>query len=122
MNAVTRPTKTSLKRKADRLFGIQVRARGHCEAAGFDDIDCNGGLQTAHIVRRRYLSVRWDLDNAACLCQAHHVYFTWHPLAEERFHTGYLGAEHFEALKKRAETARGAPDYEAILERLKEEG
>jgi len=119
MHAVTRPTTTSLKRKADRLFGIQVRARGQCEAAGFDDIDCNGGLQTAHIVRRRYLSVRWDLDNAACLCQAHHVYFTWHPLAEERFHTGYLGAEHFEALKKRAETARGAPDYEAILERLK---
>jgi hypothetical protein len=113
-------TKTSLRHEADRLFSRRVRSRGICQALSFDAVECAGPLQTAHVVRRRYLSVRWDDDNAACLCAAHHVYFTHHPLAEERFHNQLLSPARFAELKARAEKARGVPDYAEILQRLRE--
>jgi hypothetical protein len=111
--------KKLLRKDADRLFSKRVRARGICEAAGFDDVVCNGVFETCHIVKRRYLSVRWDDENANCLCSAHHVYFTFHPIAEERFHKQWLGAARLAQLKRRAESASGPPDYEGILERLR---
>jgi hypothetical protein len=114
-------TKTAMRREADRLFSRRVRSRGICQAMGFDAVACAGPLQCAHVVRRRYLSVRWDDDNAACLCAAHHVYFTHHPIAEDRFHNQLLSPERFSALKRRAEAATGLPDYAAILSRLRQE-
>jgi hypothetical protein len=111
--------KKLLRKDADRLFSKRVRARGICEAAGFDDVTCNGNLQTMHLVSRRYLSVRFDEGNAAAGCGAHHVYLTAHPIAHERFCKLYLGAQRFAELKRRAEQAYGAPDYDAILERLR---
>jgi hypothetical protein len=108
-----------MKLEADRLFGRIIRSRGVCEAAGFDDVECNGVLQTMHLVSRRYLSVRFDEGNAAAGCGAHHLYLGLHPLAHERFCNGYLGAEHHAQLKIRAELAVGAPDYPAVLERLR---
>lgn len=110
--------KTQQRRKADALFSKRIRSRGICQAFAFDGVKCAGVLQCAHIVKRRYLSLRWDDENAACLCQAHHMYFTHAPLAEERFHNGLLGPDRFAELKRRAETAVGAPDYDAILHRL----
>jgi hypothetical protein len=112
-------TRTTQRKLADRLFSQLVRSRQRCEAQAFDGINCAGFFQTAHIVRRRYLSVRWDPGNATCLCAAHHVYFTHHPIAEERFHRSYLGPRGLAALKRRAEKANGAPDYDAILEFLR---
>lgn len=112
-----KPTRTSQKNKADRLFSIIVRSRNHCEAAGWDSVRCGGPLQTAHIVRRMYLSVRWDEDNAFCLCAAHHSYFTYRPLAWERFRDDRLGALYV-AMRQRAEAANGPPDYTEVLERL----
>ena len=129
-----KPTKKQLRATADKLFSASIRARGKCEAKGFSGgwlkgarvknpltVRCGGALQCAHLVPRRYLSVRWDQDNAACLCAAHHSYFTYFPLEHEQFCKLHLGAEHYEALKLRARVARGAPDYEAILERLRGE-
>jgi len=121
---VSRPSaavasKKRMKLEADRLFGAQVRGRGICQAFGFDGISCSMSLQCAHLVPRRYLSVRWDPDNAASLCGAHHVYLTHFPLAHDRFCRQFLGAEHYEALKFRAEQHHGSPDYEEILYRLK---
>jgi hypothetical protein len=116
---MTTPTKTKMKHKADRLFSLKVRARGRCEAPGFDSVPCSGFLQTAHLVPRRYLSVRWKEGNAACLCAAHHVYLTYYPLAHERFCRQYLGDDQYEELKYQAEAHTGAPDYPAVLEGLK---
>lgn len=112
-----KPTRTSQKKKADDLFRKIIRSRGHCEAAGWDRLRCGGVLQTAHIVPRRYLSVRWDEENAYCMCAAHHTYFTYFPLAWERFRDSRLGAFYL-VLRARAEAADGPPDYAAVLERL----
>lgn len=116
---VRKRTAKSYRAECDRLFSLRVRSRGICQAPQFDGIACSQGLQCAHIVKRRYLSVRWDDDNAACLCAAHHAYFTYLPIAEERFHNWLMSPPRFEALKRRAEDHRGAPDYEAVLARLK---
>lgn len=95
-----------------------MRSRGRCEAAGFDGIACNGNLQTMHIVSRRYLSVRWDDDNALAGCAAHHTYFTHDPLAWEEFVLSVLGHDDYYDLKRRARSAQGAPDYDVILRGL----
>ncbi len=42
--------------------------------------DCNGYLQCAHVVSRRYRATRWVKENAVALCAAHHLYWTHHPL------------------------------------------
>lgn len=85
-----KPKRSTLKNKADREFSLRVRARGHCELAGRDAVSCLGNLQTAHIFSRRYHAIRWDEDNALCLCAAHHTFYThrvelWFLAIEELF-------------------------------------
>ena len=113
-------SKKRMRKTADDLCRKLAHARGHCEAAGFDDVECSGRLEWSHIIGRGYMQVRWDDDNYTCCCHAHHFYFTNHDLAADRFHTGYLGAEHFAALRLRAEQQMGNfIDYDAIIERLR---
>jgi hypothetical protein len=66
---------------ADAAFSRMIRDRDEsCRAAGTDSIACAGHLQCAHLVSRRYRALRWSEQGATALCQAHHVYFTHHPL------------------------------------------
>ena len=101
------------KQEADRLFSLAVRSRGACESCGTRE-----DLQAAHICSRRYASVRHSLDNAFCLCRAHHLLYTLRPLEWDEFVTSKIGAEAYADLKRRALTAT-KPDYEAILRRLR---
>lgn len=66
---------------ADHVFAERVRASlgGACWAAGRHPTRCLGNLQCAHIVSRRYLSLRLSFDNAVPLCGAHHTFFTHRP-------------------------------------------
>lgn len=116
-----RPSASAQRALADRLFRDLIRARGYCEVAGLDRITCNGNLQTAHLVSRRYLSVRWDQQGAVCACAAHHVYYTHHPLEWDLVCQAMLGPRKWEEFKRRAVDARGAPDYDAVIERLRGE-
>src|SRR4051812_24990057 len=88
-------------RLADKLFSLIVRARQACMFhAGVSE--CAGPLQTCHIVSRTYRSVRWDEDNAYCMCAGAHRLMTNRPLEWERFVTAVMGAADYEALKLRA--------------------
>jgi len=49
-------------------------------AGGTDDLVCSGRLQCCHLVSRRYRALRWSEQGAIALCQAHHMFFTHHPL------------------------------------------
>ena len=111
-----KPTAKTLRNKADRLWSLAVRSRGRCEKCGKPDGEVT--LQGAHIVPRRYLKTRWDLDNGLALCSACHVYFTHFPLEFEELVTDHIGAEAFADLKVRARGTAGKVDYEAVLERL----
>lgn len=73
------PSRKTLTRKADQAFSLRVRARGHCELAGRDEIRCNGQLQTMHLFSRRYRALRWDEENVLCGCAAHHMHYTHNP-------------------------------------------
>ena len=101
-----------LEKKADKLFGEIVRSRGKCERCGSKDF-----LQTAHLISRRYKQVRWDLDNAFCLCRNHHVYFTHHPIEWDLYVEDKIGTTLYKTLKTRA-LIYGKIRYEEIIKDL----
>lgn len=107
---------THAKREADRLFSLHVRSRdGRCMAAeSFGEIRCNGGLQTMHLVSRRYLSVRYDPDNARAGCAAHHTYLTMHPIEHDDWCEETLGTAAWRSLRSRARSLV-RPDYAGII-------
>ncbi len=74
-----------LRALADKLAGDKCRARGRCEAAGLDSIECKLALQWCHIVERQELGIRWSMNNCLCLCQAHHMYYTYRPFRWQLF-------------------------------------
>ena len=105
--------KTRLKRQADTLFARIVRQDGACRKCGKTT-----QLQCAHIISRSYHSTRWSLDNAMCLCQGCHMYFTHHPVEWEIFVLKCIGEEAYKDLKKRALKYNTNIDYEKIISEL----
>jgi hypothetical protein len=107
------------KHWADALFAAETRdaCDGNCWLNGTDSIACNGRLQCAHIISRRYLAIRWADDNAMPLCSAHHVYYTHHPLEWEQLCIS-IGVD-WEDLRRRA-LYDPPMDPLAVIERLKE--
>ena len=57
------------KRKLDALWStsIKTRAGNRCEICGKV-----APLNSHHLFSRRYLALRWELDNGICLCVNHH--------------------------------------------------
>ena len=69
------------KNKADRLFSLKVRKIGYCQLLFQDKISCSQVLQCAHIIGRANKRLRWDEQNALCICSGHHVWYTHEPEA-----------------------------------------
>ena len=110
-----RKTKKSSRRTyADTLFSNLVRSLGFCENCGSSD-----RLEAAHIVPRRFLSVRWERGNAVCICHTCHSFYTTNPYSWDDWVTERIGAEAYRDLKRRAEEGRGPPDYDRVIEDLK---
>lgn len=110
--------KVSIKqwtKKLDKLAGDLVRGRGKCERCGRTD-----RLQWAHIVSRRAKRIRWDLDNAFCLCQNCHFMFTNNPEKWPLFVDQLLGEGKYMELHRRANDFSYKVDHEAIFNNLKE--
>lgn len=64
-------TRYCRKHAADKLTGDAVKRRdGCCRSCGSE-----GPLDWAHVWRRAYMAIRWDLDNAVALCRACHTRF-----------------------------------------------
>ncbi len=89
-------SKTTLRRKLDKLCGEIVRARGRC-------VRCNRKkqLQTAHIFSRTYNATRWDIENnLLCLCATCHWFFHKNPVYFTAYVRGLLGEERYALLKE----------------------
>jgi hypothetical protein len=69
-----KPSKTTLKRKADKLFSDKVRSIGKCEICG-----STKSLQCCYFITRRILKLRYEPWNAACLCGGCHFRGHQHP-------------------------------------------
>lgn len=111
-----KPSRKTLKLKADKRFRDLIRSRGVCELAGLDHIACSGDLQTMHIVGRANHNLRWDSANALCGCSGHHFYYTNNPffffeLIKEHFADRYVYLQ-----EHKNEIWDG--DYEKVLEGL----
>ena len=92
-----------------REFSIYVRTRDNrCTAEGMFNLDCNGGLQAAHVVGRRKQSTRFDPENVHALCMAHHSLVDQHHEfgAKVTWAIAVLGEERFEALMARAQQTK----------------
>lgn len=66
---MSKRTPQSVKASCDKLFSQLVRSRGMCQRCGETRYEL---LQTAHIYSRKFNSVRFDEDNAICLCARCH--------------------------------------------------
>lgn len=69
-----RPKPSTDRDVATRLHSKIIRAVGYCEWTRdvADGSECSGRLECCHIIRRAWRATRTDLDNAVCLCAAHH--------------------------------------------------
>ena len=66
-------SRKNLRKKLDKLWAeiVKQRANNVCEYQGCSKVDY---LNAHHIFGRSNLSVRWDLNNGACLCPGHHTF------------------------------------------------
>lgn len=78
----------------DREFSLLIRSKGKCER-------CNSTqhLQTSHIYSRRYMSIRWSVMNAMCLCAGCHWWWTLNPTEAGAWALRVLGEDHLNALR-----------------------
>ena len=75
-----KPTKSSLKRKADLKFSLWMRKTiPYCQAQGLH-LKCSTTLQNAHIVTRGNMTLRYNPANCLVLCSSHHFWFHRYPL------------------------------------------
>jgi hypothetical protein len=64
---MARRTPKSVKASCDKLFSLNVRSLGYCKRCGNTQT-----LQCCHIYSRKFGSIRFDYDNAICLCARCH--------------------------------------------------
>lgn len=105
--------KRNFQEQADSLFAAAVRAIGYCEHCGSPD-----NLQCAHVISRRYLSIRTDFRNAVCLCRKCHWYFTPRPIEWEIWIRGFITDQVYDELRERA-LSMVKVDWKLEVERLK---
>lgn len=111
-----KPSRKTLKNKADRLFSLFIRARdGACVCCGSTE-----NLQCAHGFSRRYLKTRWDERNAWALCNRHHLYFTHHPIEWDVWMEQRLGPTEYRLLRLDAIATGYSIDYESIIAELQD--
>ena len=93
--------KTSRRRlieSLDRAFSIAVRKRdGQCLRCGKKT-----PVYTHHIMSRRYLGTRWDMENGVTLCVSHHRRAHGDPEEFRDWVLAWMGRERFDFLKYRA--------------------
>lgn len=98
----------------DKLFSEIVRSQGTC-----DHCSSTSNLQCAHVLSRRHLQTRWDLENALCLCTKCHIFWQHkEPHEFVRWFDKKFGGKLYEELRRRANKTNKV-DYEAKYEELK---
>jgi len=106
-------SKRQLIKKLDILFSKIVREGKGCLRCGKKT-----NLHCAHIFSRRYMTTRWNLDNAIPLCYACHIFWCHrNPIEFTIFVTKILGEEKLEELRKLSleKSAYTVQDLEQLL-------
>ncbi len=85
------------KKTLDQLWQKKITG-GQCSYTGCNQIGCEGH----HILKRRYRNTRWDTENGRPLCRGHHDWAERNPQAYEDLIIQEIGAEAYEALRRKA--------------------
>lgn len=95
----------------DDLFSQYIRLRDKvCQRCfNFGNIP-----QAAHFHGRGSRSVRYDEDNACCLCMGCHSYLDAHPVDKVEFFRQRLGQEKFDQLNGRYRNTWPRPDRKLL--------
>jgi hypothetical protein len=114
-------TKTTLRRKADKLWSKIILSRGYCEKCG----KSNDQLHPHHVIGRRNLSTRWCLVNGICLFAGCHTMSTWSAHQDPQgFMEWYKEnrATNYEHIKKEKNEIikRSLEDYEILVAELED--
>lgn len=109
-------TKTWYRKQCDILFSKIVRTIGYCERCGSRD-----NLQCAHVEPRTNSTLRWDENNAICLCVGCHIYWAHkNPRAFTHwFESKYKDKVYYIDNLKNIITKRTEQDYKELHEGLK---
>jgi hypothetical protein len=92
-----RKLKRSVKSQLDVVFAKYIRSSGRCRRCGSVN-----HLQCSHIYSRANLAVRWDKDNAICLCAGCHWWWHKNPVDAIDWLKSTLSPELLENLKKKS--------------------
>ena len=107
--------KRKLLKKMDISFSKIVRALGVCEHCLSTQ-----NLQCAHVLSKRHLQTRFDLENALCLCVRCHIYWAHkEPHEFVKWFDDKFGGELYDELRQRANKT-GPFDYEKKYAELKD--
>ncbi len=111
-----RPKRKGLINKLDKVFSELIRQRGACERCGNTQT-----LQTSHIYSRTYQYLRWDEENAHCLCAKCHFWWHKNPAEAGEFLLTTHGSDRVAELKRRRNMVVKRTDNElqALYEDLK---
>jgi hypothetical protein len=113
--------KTTIKKRLDKLWSLLIRKVGKCEICGGIQY-----LNAHHIIGRKALNTRWDINNGCCLCAGCHTLKNRSAHQDPLFFIDWLKRtrpEDFKYLdKKRKETPRpfSSQDYLETERQLKE--
>lgn len=110
----------SHSKKLDILWSKKVK-----EKAGYKCESCleeGVWLNSAHIIGRRYRTLRWDIENGMCLCYLCHRAYDEHQPQAEFIRRVVIGEERLTKLLQKKQIIAKDQDYETIkqeLERIK---
>ena len=108
--------KTKLIKSLDKLWSLKVKERAEfkCEFCLEEGV----WLNSAHIVGRRYRTLRWDIDNGMCLCYGCHRAYDEHQPQAEQIRRIVIGEERLERLLAKKQVIAKNQDYEEIKKAL----
>ncbi len=107
---------SKLQQQCDKAFSILIREKQQCDKCWAKNVP----FDTAHIINRKNLTLRWDILNCLCLCSDCHSWAHMHP----KLFMAWFENKHpdrFEYLTriKNLLSFRSTEDYEKILEAIK---
>lgn len=115
---VKKVKKSTLRNKADALFSKHIRSFGGCQAMTYEDVRCDGVLQCAHLTTRGNMRLRFDENNAICMCAGHHRFFTNHPLEWSLFlQTWHKNKYDYVMVHKNEKIKKTEDLYREVIER-----
>ena len=112
-----KPSKSYLIKKLDIAFAKYIKRIGVCQRCGK-----SSPLNCAHVYSRARMSVRFDADNAFCMCVGCHFWAHKNPLEYAQWVQSMLSEQAYAALILKANTHKKwtIEEMQAHLKELEE--